>query len=227
MGKGRAWPGSPWGSAPCLLVADVPPAIHGIKSFRQSRSTATASESSRDEIHNHGFQRFQPQIQGVPQGSWNTGGPADGEKKPTVGKGKQAGIFVLKNPVKILSAAAAQLTPRCIIRDNYQHRKPHLNQKDAATTITQTNPSTHRTAERILLGMKGNTAPIPAQNQPQPHCNSITTNSITVQNNVSRHSQELVNKFPSPQLTRPVYYFQQRSQFMARSGSAEAFPRFS
>lgn len=30
MGKGRAWPGSPWGSAPCLLVADVPPAIHGV-----------------------------------------------------------------------------------------------------------------------------------------------------------------------------------------------------
>lgn len=158
-----------------------------------------------------------------------------------MGKGKRAGIFVLKNPGKILSAAAAQLTPRCIIRDNYQHRKPHLNQKDAATTIAQTNPSTHRTAERILLGMKGNTAPIPAQNQPQPHCNSITA-----QNNVSRHSQELVNKFPSPQLTRPyvclllwamlppaflficrVYYFQQRSQFMARSGSAEAFPRFS
>lgn len=30
MGKGRAWPGSPWGSAPCLLVADVPTAIHGV-----------------------------------------------------------------------------------------------------------------------------------------------------------------------------------------------------
>lgn len=89
-----------------------------------------------------------------------------------MGKGKEAEIFVLKSPRKILSAAAAQLTPRCIIRDNYQHRKPHLNQKDAATTIAQTNPSTHRTAERIVLGMKGNPAPNPAQNQPQLRCNS-------------------------------------------------------
>lgn len=34
MGKGRAWPGSPWGSAPCLPAADVPPAIHGVSGGR-------------------------------------------------------------------------------------------------------------------------------------------------------------------------------------------------
>lgn len=123
-------------------------------------------------------------------------------------KGKQPRIFVLKSPRKILSSPEAQLTPRCIIRDNYRHRKPNLNQKDAATTIIQTNLSTHHISEQILVGMKashsGNKKARETQSQFQ-HKNrrSFTaTDSVTVQNNVSRHSQELVNKFPSPQLTR-------------------------